>query len=658
MFIKPFLLTALVLVTTSALSAGDVLSKLPGESPTAYALRSNPLRTREDVAKAMCDIYEPLRAYRVPDGFHLGETGAYYSPGTIHCEAFLRPLWGLVPMAAGGGAYFKHWAEWRATLIAATDPQNPAFWHLVKTSGDQRAVEMAAIATGLLLAPQEMWEPLHQNQRQNLMAWISSIEKGGKPKNNWIFFRVLVQLAMQRLGQPIDVAQNADDLAAIDKLYLADGWYSDGPSFQRDYYIPMAMHYYGLIYAMHAQNIDPERCARYRERAALFARDFQHWFTPEGDALPYGRSLTYRYAQAAFWSALAYAKVEVEGLSIGQVKGLLLRNLRWWFRQPIFTQGGTLSIGYTYPNMLMSETYNAPGSPYWASKAFIALALPLNDPFWQVAEEALPARPAISVQPHAGMVLTHDDKRSHTVALTSGQLADFMRVSAGSKYAKFAYSTAFGFSVLGNEGGVGGGGFDSTLALSDDNQHYRSREYCKAVVVRGSTLASRWNPWSDVTVETWLAPFGAGHVRIHHLVTPRPMTVCDGGFSIPITLSDPVNILADDQIVLASSLGLSAVRDLSSGAKVESILVRPNLNVLHSRVRMPGAMRKLEAGDYWLATAVVGIPDPAAAAEVQATLSGLSWVPGPVPSIVSNGKIVLTADPIPEKATLTTVTPR
>ena len=142
--------------------------------------------------------------------------------------------------------------------------------------------------------------------------------------------------------------------------------------------------------------------------------------------MPYGRSLTYRFAQAAFWSAIAYTGVEVEGLSRGQVKGLLLRNLRWWMRQPIFTPDGLLSIGYTSPNLLMVEGYNAPGSPYWASKALLVLALPAEDPFWAIAEEPLPPRSDIAVQRHAGLIFQHDDARAHTIALANGQFARFM----------------------------------------------------------------------------------------------------------------------------------------------------------------------------------------------------------------------------------------
>lgn len=47
------------------------------------------------------------------------------------------------------------------------------------------------------------------------------------------------------------------------------------------------------------------------------------------------------------------------------MKGIVLRHLRWWLKQPMFDRDGVLSVGYSYPNLAMAEDYNAPGSPYW-----------------------------------------------------------------------------------------------------------------------------------------------------------------------------------------------------------------------------------------------------------------------------------------------------
>ncbi|ETT66675.1 hypothetical protein C172_06274 [Paenibacillus sp. FSL H8-457] len=54
---------------------------------------------------------------------------------------------------------------------------------------------------------------------------------------------------------------------------------------------------------------------------------------------------------------------------------------------------------------MMAENYNAPGSPYWALKTFLVLALAQDSPFWTAVEEDLPAGPAIWVQPEPHLVV-------------------------------------------------------------------------------------------------------------------------------------------------------------------------------------------------------------------------------------------------------------
>jgi hypothetical protein len=73
-----------------------------------------------------------------------------------------------------------------------------------------------------------------------------------------------------------------------------------------------------------------------------------------GAAIPFGRSLTYRFACAGFFAALAVAELPDTPAplsSIGAVKGFLLRHLRWWAHHSddIFYSDGTMNIGYMYP---------------------------------------------------------------------------------------------------------------------------------------------------------------------------------------------------------------------------------------------------------------------------------------------------------------------
>lgn len=81
-----------------------------------------------------------------------------------------------------------------------------------------------------------------------------------------------------------------------------------------------------------------------------------------GAAIPFGRSMVYRFAVIATFSAFPLVDLDPPApLKWGHLKGMVLRHLRTWATLPIFRSDGTLSIGYGYDNMNMTENYNAPG---------------------------------------------------------------------------------------------------------------------------------------------------------------------------------------------------------------------------------------------------------------------------------------------------------
>jgi hypothetical protein len=551
-------------------------------------MNERPLRTRTDLQQLVRDLVEPLLPHFSPGRaqIRLGVNRAHYGDPAGWLEAFSRPLWGLVPLAAGGGR-FDHWPLWQQGLAAGTDPDHPEYWGLAGDC-DQRSVEQAAIGFGLALAPHHLWEPLPPPARERLTAWLQRINHVQLVRNNWLWFRVMVNLGLSCRGQNGSPQQVEADLAQIEQFYLGDGWYADGlpgATFRDgrhgDYYVPMALHFYGLIYAKLTG------APRFIERAAKFAGDFAHWFAADGAAVPFGRSLTYRFAQGAFWGALAFANVEA--LPWPVIKGLYLRHLRWWLRQPIFSETGLLTIGYAYPNLHMAESYNAPGSPYWALKAFLPLALPDDHPFWRADEAPLPPRRAVHTVAGAKLILTTDPRTREVTAINPGQpVLDWPR-HAPHKYSKCAYSTRFGFSVPVSVATPAEGGLDSVISLSDDGRFYRHREQCLDSEVRDGVAFSRWQPWPDVELCTWLVAEPTGHVRIHRLRNGRKLWSLEAGFAAGYT--DKTKIPND----------ASQLDDLSGGRQTGLVELGVNSNLLSSMSAMPVLHGVHEPGEHWLA---------------------------------------------------------
>jgi hypothetical protein len=576
-------------------------------------LAANSLTTRHDVARAAVALCASAEPYRSRGGarIRLGSSAAHYTPAVQEMEGFCRLLWGIAPLLAGGG-YYDARARVQEGLVNGSDPAHPEFWG-VPTDTDQRFVELAAVAVALLLAPDAFWSPLPAQARRRLAALLGTINGAVLRDNNWLFFRVLVNVALARVDAPHEIAQMRGALARLDSFYLGDGWYSDGPGAQCDYYGPYALHFYGLLYAAFACDLDPAGAARFRERAARFASEFVHWFAPDGSAIPYGRSLTYRFAPAAFWGALAFAGVE--GFAAGAAKGLLLRHLRWWLQRPIRSGDGLLTVGYGYANPLVSENYTSPASPYWALKAFLPLALPATHPFWQAREEELPPLPSTVVQPRPGMIICRDSE--HVFALAGGECSPVQHRHAAEKYAKFCYSTRYGFGLPAAPRWLSSGAHDSMLALSADREYYRVRVRSLEIDVRAGALVSRWMPWDDVDITTWLVPVGRWHVRVHRIVSGRPLLAAEGGFALSLADGDLLDGGPGDggHAVAVTRAGASAVCELHGTRRAEIVTPDPNTNVLHPRAVLPTLIGDVAPGLQWFACAVAASGTCASSAE-------------------------------------------
>jgi hypothetical protein len=570
----------------------------------------------------------------------LGAQHAWYGEPADAIEGFSRPLWGLVPLTAGGGE-FAHWERWRQGLVNGTDPDHPEFWGWAGDF-DQRIVEMASLAFGLALTPEVFWTPLDAGARSRVAAWLGRVNEVQPVDSNWRFFRVLVNLALRRVGAACSRERLSADLERLDAFHLGAGWYSDGVAGLHlrdgrlgDYYGPMGMHFYGLLYAELERGNDPDQARVFEERARAFAGEFIRWFAPNGSALPFGRSLTYRCAQGAFWGALAFAGVEA--LPWAVIKGLYFRHLRWWMRQPIFTETGLLTIGYTYPNLLMAESYNGPGSPYWALKILLPLALPETHPFWQADEAPLPATTRVRTLPHAQLALSADGRSGTVSAITPGQRVGDWPRHAPQKYSKFAYSTRFGFTVPAGAPSLAEGGFDSMLAVSDDGRRYRGREECLEPELRDGVAYSRWLPWPDVEVRTWLVAAQSGHLRLHRVTSARRLWLAECGFATGYDRRTELRErLAPGGIGLASPSGHSALRDLGGGRSARTVELGVNSHLLFSLAAMPALESQHERGSFWLAARVVaGAVDQGAddvdfalslgADQVAITCSGAPW---------------------------------
>lgn len=552
----------------------------------------NPLITRSDVEVALQSLVMPVERYRSTGGarIRLDSAAAHFDQQSAEMEGFSRLLWGLAPAQAGGADWID-WGPIARGLANGCDPAHAEYWGPC-SDHSQRLVELAAIGFALRLVPQKIWVPLSQEQQANVASYLLQGHACEFVDNNWLFFRLLISMGLRHVGVPVDRALDIQARERIEAFYLGEGWYRDGDFPRADHYIPFAFHYYSMILAALDDGPDAQT---YRERAGQIAGDICHWFADDGAGLCFGRSMTYRFAIAGFFGGLGV--IGDKAIPAGRRKGFYLRNLRWWSKQPFAARDGVMPVGYGYPNLMMAENYNSGQSPLWALKAFLPLMLPDDDPFWSSPEAEAPSRQTPVAMPHIGFVMGHPD--GDAIALSSGQEAphaDFMRFSA-EKYAKFAYSARHGFSIEGEAGKLSAAILDNMIGLSDDGIHVRRREASEEVLIADDVLYSRWHPYADVTVESWIYWQEDRHLRIHRIDAPGTLQTIEGGFAIAAVDGFNTEECCGHASVVSGATA-SSVTDLGSSTERwgRCLLAMPNTNLIAARTVVPQLTAEIPAG--------------------------------------------------------------
>ncbi|MBQ3427719.1 MAG: DUF2264 domain-containing protein [Clostridia bacterium] len=543
--------------------------------------------TKEDYINAVNIIMEPVRRALRQGGARpvYGSASAWYDDISVYCESFARPLWALVPLWHGGYGDEELKTLYREGLISGTDPGSMQYWGETGEN-DQRYVEMASIAYGLLFAPDVLWEPMNEKQRTDLASWLRQINAHSVCDSNWRFFRVLVNIALKAVGEAYSEERLSEDLTRLDEFYVGGGWYKDGMQNQKDYYIPMAFHFYGLIYSCFEKD---NHAKRFRERAEKFAREYIYWFSRSGAALPYGRSLTYRFAQGAFWSACLMAGIKPFETAV--IKGLISRHLNDWASAHILDNGGVLTVGYRYQDLIMAEHYNAPGSPYWGLKFFAMLALD-DDEFWTAPAADMPKLHGRRLMREADMLVCRE--AGEVFAYPAGTHNELGCGHIPEKYLKFVYSTAFGFNVRYSSDSLPEAAPDSMLAFDVGGVYVvRRKNYSFEISENG--LVVDWSPMDGIEVRTEIELSGASHIRRHEVRSEFDCVAYDCGYALAAADKDHCRAGADRTLAWVENntarCEVSSVsgEGLSFGAAV-------NTNILSPKTVIPAIKYNIHKG--------------------------------------------------------------
>lgn len=575
---------------------------------TKYSFES-----RKDMLDSLNDILAPLENFFIRNNtrIHISNTGANDSTQDLtDFEHFSRILWGLIP-AGNESTLSSIWEKVIEGIENGVNPQSEDYFGEPE-SRSQILVEMAAFAYGLIINKKMIYDPLSEEAKANLIGWLKKANDCEYYECNWKMFNVLVNLGLDCVGEAMDKDRVKKHLDEIDSYYFGDGWYYDGKpgNSHADYYVPFAIHFYSLIYVKQMRERDKERCERYEARAREFAQSFTYWFSPDGSALPYGRSLNYRFAQVAFFCAAVYAGVDL-GMDMGIIKGIILRHLRYWFAQPIFNASGHLALGYIYTNMNFPEGYMAPGSPYWALKAYLILALDESDEFWKAEEMPLPDMKDIMDFEAPCLRVARKAGSSHILAYNCGNMHTNEHNHTEAKYEKFVYSNIFGFSVSRSNVHLRHGAYDNMLAIADEYGYYRAKRKSIELHMYRDYLYTRWSPYSGVNIDTYIVAGNPGHIRIHVLDADKYISAAEGGFALGLEMLDKNRQIVEykingNSIIAIGEQCYSAAYNLYGYDDMEFVFASANTNSQNPRTAIPTLIKHIETGRHILISYIAG----------------------------------------------------
>jgi hypothetical protein len=479
---------------------------------------------------------------------------------------------------------------YRAGLVHGTDPRHPESWHpLLEVR--QTLVEAAAVAWQVLLAKDHLWEPLSDSEREHVLAWLAEAARIPPYDCNWRLFSIVVQTVLKLLGGEYYQSRIELELDRIEQWHIGDGWYDDfhpgRDSPMLDYYNATVFHPYLLFWAHVDGESQPIRRARVLERARSFLGRFPYWFGSDGSFPCFGRSGTYRCAvlHAPIWGVLTGASP----LALGQVRRLCrLATQRFLATRDVFGPNGELTLGYTRSHPAFVEPYSGRGSPYWATKAFSVLALPLEHPFWSADEEPLPVEiDNFTVSVAAGSFLLHGSRADGQVQVVNASTALF-----GKKYSNIGYSTHFGYELDGPDETDEHDRFgEASLTLSLDGEIWHGRRSGRSLGTEDGVLLTESsyrlsNYHGEVRTISAVAFVGDAQLRVHRVDAERPVYAREGGFACGWDGQRSLRLLADAVSFAGVDGRGSAVRPLR-GYDVAPKPVTSSSNVLFSHSAVP-----------------------------------------------------------------------
>lgn len=429
------------------------------------------------------------------------------------------------------GDYYRH------QLVALTDSTNKNYIPLRTGGPSQTLLELGSLALSMEAAPEVLWDPLTQQQKDDLAKLMLSYGNGPSIGSNWMFFNIFIMSFMKDRGYEVNEPQLEEFLNKLLARYRGEGWYNDAPAY--DYYSMWAYQSYGPIWAeFWGKRQYPEIAAQFIKNQGDLVDNYPYMFSEDGKLNMWGRSICYRFA-----AVTPLPLVELgnhENVNYGWLRRIASSTLLQFMQHPDFLENGVPTMGFYGPFAPAVQIYSCRGSAFWAGKAFLGLLLPEDSQYWSAVEnngpwenDLKPGKAYDKFQPATGLMIT-DYPNSGAAEMRSwcheSVAKDWQKFRSSENYNKLAYNTAFPWMADGKDGEVSmnyatlnGNGDWEVLRLYDFQDYEDGIYRRKAVLETDSTV--RYD-LSDITLAD-------GILRVDRVNTSRPTDIKLGSYSLP-----------------------------------------------------------------------------------------------------------------------------
>ncbi|MET0463644.1 MAG: DUF2264 domain-containing protein [Chitinophagaceae bacterium] len=247
----------------------------------------------------------------------------------------------------------------------------------------QILVEFGALAVSLFVAPEILWEPLSKEKKDALAETMLSYGDGPTVGSNWKFFNIFVLSFFKSKGYSVNEKLLVEYLDKSLAHYRGNGWYNDAPAY--DYYSMWAFQMYGPVWSeFFGRKYYPEYADKFETNFRDVKNNYPYLFSRNGEMIMWGRSMPYRFASAIPFPLMGMVKDT--GVNYGWMRRIASGIMLQFLESPGLMKDSIPTLGFYGSFEPAVQPYSCRGSVFWMGKAFLALLIPEDNPFWTATE--------------------------------------------------------------------------------------------------------------------------------------------------------------------------------------------------------------------------------------------------------------------------------